>query len=54
MQNRRSPRAQWKTNALYSAIAAICANGLFISQAQAVPGCGSTVSADQGQCISDN
>ncbi len=50
MPHRRSPRSQWKTNALYSAIAAICANGLFVSQAQAVASCGPTVSADQGQC----
>lgn len=52
MENRRSPRAQWKTNTLYSTIAAICANGLLVSQAQAVPSCGSpTVSTSQNsQC----
>jgi outer membrane autotransporter protein len=51
MPNGYSPRPQWKTTALHSAIAALCANGLFISQAQALPSCGPTVNADQGQCI---
>lgn len=52
MENRRSPRAQWKTNTLYSTIAAICANGLLVSQAQAVPvsNCGPIVKVDQSQC----
>lgn len=50
MPHARSTRPQWQTAALSSAIAALCANGLFVSQAHAVPGCGPTVSADQGQC----
>jgi outer membrane autotransporter protein len=50
MPNGHLLRSQWKTTALYSAIAALCANGLFVSQAHAVPSCGPTVSADQGQC----
>ncbi|MBU1332168.1 MAG: autotransporter domain-containing protein [Gammaproteobacteria bacterium] len=50
MPNARSIRPQWQTAALSSAIAALCANGLFVSQAHAVAGCGPTVSADQGQC----
>ncbi|NMY51222.1 autotransporter outer membrane beta-barrel domain-containing protein [Pseudomonas sp. WS 5011] len=33
-----------------SAIAALCANGLFVSQAHAVADCGPTVSSNQGQC----
>ncbi|WP_372876774.1 autotransporter domain-containing protein, partial [Pseudomonas sp.] len=51
MSNGHSPRPQWKTTALHSAIAAFCANGLFATQAQAVAYCGPTVSTDQGQCI---
>lgn len=54
MPNAHAPRPQWKTTALYSAIAALCGNGLFISHAQAVPGCGPIVSANQGQCIADD
>lgn len=50
MPDARSTRPQWQTTALSSAIAALCANGLFVSQAHAVPGCGPTVSASQGQC----
>lgn len=50
MSNRQSPRPQWQTTALYSAIAALCANGLFVGQAAAVPACGPTVTANQGQC----
>lgn len=50
MPSARSTRPQWQVAALSSAIAALCANGLFVSQAHALPGCGPTVSADQGQC----
>lgn len=51
MPNRPSARPQWKTTALHSAIAALCVNGLFISQARATADpCEATVSADQGQC----
>jgi outer membrane autotransporter protein len=50
MSNGQSPRPQWKTTALHSAIAALCTNGLLIAQAQAVPACGPTISVDQGQC----
>ena len=42
-------RPRWKSNILHSAIAAVCANGLFAPQAQAT--CGPTVSVSQGQCI---
>ncbi len=51
MPSARSTRPQWQAAALSSAIAALCANGLFVSQAQAAPGCGPTVSANQGQCV---
>jgi outer membrane autotransporter protein len=51
MSSRSSFRPQWKTTALHTAIAALCANGLAISSAQAVAFCGPTVSIDQGQCI---
>lgn len=50
MSNSESTRPQWQTTALHTAIAALCANGMFVSQAQALPACGPTVSADQGQC----
>lgn len=50
MSNRQSPRPQWQTTVLYSAIAALCANGLFVGQAVAVQACGPTVTANQGQC----
>jgi outer membrane autotransporter protein len=50
MSNRQSSRPQWQTTALHSAIAALCANGLFVGQVLAEPACGPTVSADQGQC----
>lgn len=46
----QSPRPQWKATALHSAIAALCANGLYITQAQATPSCAQIISADQGQC----
>ncbi|QLC72446.1 autotransporter domain-containing protein [Pseudomonas sp. LPB0260] len=52
MPNGHSPRPQWKTTALHSAIAALCANGLFVNQAQALPSCGPTVNESQSsQCI---
>jgi outer membrane autotransporter protein len=52
MPNGHSPRPQWKTTALHSAIAALCANGLFVNQAQAVPSCGPTVNESQSsQCM---
>lgn len=47
MPHARSNRPQWRTAALSSAIAALCANGLFVSQAHAVPACGPTVSVNQ-------
>ncbi|OEC32531.1 outer membrane autotransporter barrel domain-containing protein [Pseudomonas cuatrocienegasensis] len=50
MPHARSTRPQWQTAALSSAIAALCANGLFVSQAHAVPACGPTVSVNQEQC----
>jgi outer membrane autotransporter protein len=51
MPSQPSSRPQWQTNALYSAIAALCTSGLVMSQAQAGDACGPIVSADQGQCI---
>ena len=51
MPHARSTRPQWQAAALSSAIAALCANGLFVAQAHAAPGCGPTVSANQGQCV---
>lgn len=51
MSSRSPSRPQWKTTALHTAIAALCANGLFIAQAQAMTSCGPTVSVNQGQCI---
>ena len=50
MRTGRALRPNWKTTALHSAIAALCANGLLVTHAQAVPSCGPTVSVDQGQC----
>ncbi|MDO9625699.1 MAG: autotransporter domain-containing protein [Pseudomonas sp.] len=54
MSNKQSPRPQWKTTALHSAIAAFCANGLLITQAQADALCGPTISVNQEQCVAED
>jgi outer membrane autotransporter protein len=54
MSYKQSPRPQWKTTALHSAIAAFCANGLLITQAQADALCGPTISVNQEQCVAED
>ncbi|MES2013670.1 MAG: autotransporter domain-containing protein [Pseudomonadota bacterium] len=45
-------RHHWKPKAIHTAVAIICANGIFMQTAAATPVCGPTVSADvSSQCV---